>query len=75
MSTYNNINAFMKYDMELFEKRVLWKLNTFLNTKTDPTSICDPNSGSFNTFACTLALTISVGSYNKEVYNSHFCVA
>ena len=61
--------------MELFEKRVLWKLNTFLNTKTDPTSICDPNSGSFNTFACTLALTISVGSYNKEVYNSHFCVA
>jgi len=75
MATYNNINAFMKCDMELFEKRVLWKINTFFSTKTDPTAISDPNSESFKTFACTFALTILVGSCNKEVYNSHFCVA
>ena len=29
MATYKSINAFMKYDMDLFE-RVLWKINTFL---------------------------------------------
>ena len=75
MTTYNNINDFMKYEMDLFEKRVLWKINTFFSTKTDPTAICDPNFGSFNTFACTLALIVPVGSCNKDVYNSNFVVA
>jgi len=74
MATYKSINAFMKYDMDLVEKSFM-EDKYILSTKTDPTAICDPNFGSFNTFSCTLSLTIPIGSCTKEVYNSHFCVA